>query len=157
MGDYTLYLDTARKYIKTADHLLTNTFPLVKDPKMLLTVFHNVFKAYSYAMMFMLYRDAAQGKIPPFAEDFQSMFSLFKARAERRYSINAEYIKIMEDMNDILIRRKESPMEFSRHEMFVICSDHYETKTITTEMLRNYISKAKLFIDEIDTGIVKHG
>ncbi len=157
MGDYTLYLEAARKYTKTADHLLTNTFPLVKDPKMLLTVLHNIFRAYSYAMMFMLYRDVEQGKIPPFAEDFQSMFDVFKARAERRYKINPEYIQIIEDINETLIKRKESPMEFSRHEMYVICSGQYETKTVTTKMLRDYISKAKLFIDEIDTGIVKHG
>ena len=156
MEQYLQFLENARKYAKTADHLLTNTFPLVKDPKMLLTVLNNVFMAYKHAMMFMLYRDVAQGKIPAFNDDTQTMLDIFRARSERRYSINPEYVRLLEETYSMVKEHKTSPLEFSRHEMYVICSDSYEMKKITTQNLREYISKAKLFIEEIAPQQAKH-
>ena len=156
MENYLQFLENAKKYAFTAEHLLTETYPVVKDPRMLLSVLQNAFSAYKSCMMFMLYRDVAMKKIPPFENDFQAMFALFKARAERRYSISGDYIRIIEEISAILKEHKASPMEFSRHEMYIICSDNYKMKTITTQQLREYISKAKLFIDEIDTGNAKH-
>ena len=156
MGDYKLYLDNAKRYVATADHLLTETYPLVKDPRMLLTVLQNIYGSFKSCMMYMLYKDVADGKIPEFDQDFETMLAIFKARAERRYRIKPEYIQALEQSYKALKTHKESPMEFSRHEMFVICSDKYETQTITTANLRDYIGKAKLFIGEIDSGRVKN-
>jgi len=152
MQAYEQFLENAKKYVRTADHLLTNTFPLVKDPRMLVSVLHNVDLAYRNIVLFMLNRDVTQGKIPDFDQtDFGAVISLFKARAERRYTIKLEYVKIVEEIYNLAKDHKSSPMEFARHEVFVICSDNYDVKTVTTANLREWIGKAKLFIDEIST------
>ncbi len=152
MQAYEQFLENAKKYVRTADHLLTNTFPLVKDPRMLVSVLHNVDLAYRNIVLFMLNRDVTQGKIPDFDQtDFGAVISLFKARAERRYTIKLEYVKIVEEIYNLVKDHKSSPMEFARHEVFVICSDNYDVKTVTTANLREWIGKAKLFIDEIST------
>jgi hypothetical protein len=157
MEPYMQHLENAKKYAKTAEHLLTNTFPVVQDPRMLLTVLNNVFMAFRSAMLYMLDRDVSLGKLPPFEDDnFKNVLDLFKARSERRYSISPEYVRIANDLYATLGQHRASPIEFARHEMFIICSDNYEMKKITTQNLREYIGKAKLFIDEISTPAVKH-
>ena len=157
MIDYFQHLEHARRFIQTAEHLLTETFPLVRDPRMLLSVLQNVYGSYKSMMLFYLNRDLEQGKIPPFDQDPENMIRLFKARNERRYSINPDYVKNLEEIYAILKEHRKSPMEFSRHEMLVISDESYNMKTVTTQRLRDYINKAKTFIVESSPARVEHG
>ena len=45
MEKYEELRDMARKKIQIADHMLTMTYPMIKDPKLLLAVMENIFLA----------------------------------------------------------------------------------------------------------------
>ena len=156
MGAYGEHAENAKKFIDRADHLLTETYPVVKDPRMLLAVLQNVYNAYKSMMLFYLYRDFEQGKIPSFDTDEDNMIRIFKARCERRYRISEEYVRILEETRNALKQHKSSPMEFSRQDIFVIADNDYNMQIISTQILRDYIGKAKLFIEENRTSNVKH-
>ena len=80
---------------------------------------------------------------------------MFKDKCVKRYELDAEYLKIMRDIKDIIVAHKKSPMEFSRKENFVICSDNYRMRSISANELKVYVEKAKLFIKTVSTIVSK--
>ena len=55
MEDYLVKRDTALKNLKTADHLLNITYPLVKDQKLFLSVLDHLFLALVNSIIELLY------------------------------------------------------------------------------------------------------
>src|SRR3989338_261446 len=87
--------ERARRNIQLADHMLTQTYPLVKDPKLLLAVIENIFLALTNAMASVLYYERLFKRIPPFHDNFESKFYLFKMKTAMKYNIGPDYLKLM--------------------------------------------------------------
>ena len=146
----------ANKKLQLADHILTMTYPMVKDPRLLLSSVENLFLAFSYGMGSVLHYERLFKRIPPFLDKFTTKFELFKDKCTKIYNINEEYLQIMKDLRAIIIAHKKSPMEFSRNESFFICNGNsYRMKTISINEVKNYVEKAKLFIKNISTIVSK--
>jgi hypothetical protein len=141
----------ANKKLQLADHMLTMTYPIVKDPKLLLSVIENLFLAFSYAMSSLLYYERLFKRIPSFSDNFKSKFEMFKDKCSDRYNLDEEYLKIMQEIKEIIIAHKKSPMEFQRNDNFVICNGDYRMRTISSDMIKIYVQKAKLFIKSVST------
>ena len=155
--------EKAKKRISVADHILSVTYPLVKDTKLLLAVIENIFLAYTNTIGSLLYYERVFKKIPPFQENFESKFTMFKETCIHKYNIDRSYIADIQDLKNIIISHKKSPVEFARKDRFVICSDNYKLKTVSVDELKKQIDKAKLFIQEInnitrkDEGLFRQG
>ncbi len=147
--------DTAKKKLQLADHILTMTYPMVKDPHLLLSSIENLFLAFSYGMGSVLHYDRLFKRVPLFPDNFTSKFELFKDKCVKRYNINEEYLKIIKDLKNIIIAHKKSPMEFSRSESFIICNGNYRMRTISLNEVKTYVEKAKLFIKNVSTIVSK--
>ncbi|NQV08762.1 hypothetical protein HQ529_02835 [Candidatus Woesearchaeota archaeon] len=156
MERFQLEREKALKHLRVADHMLTQTYPLVKDPKLLIAVLENIFRSLSSAMSSILYYERLFKRIPPFSEDFDSMFNTFKARCTRRYDINIEYITLIQNIKDLIQEHKKSPVEFARKDKFVITTESYHLRIISTDKIKEYISKAKLFIEEMNNMVSKN-
>lgn len=150
MEHYEKISQKAREDVKVADHMLNVTYKFVNDPKVLLSVIQRLMNAVTNTMGIVLYYERMYKRIPPFREEFDSMYNMFKDRCIKRYNINVEYIKLIEDLREILKRHQESPVEFSRKGKFVICSDDYRMRVIKAEDIKKYINKAKLFQTEAE-------
>ena len=143
--------EKAKKNIKIADHMLTVTFPLVKDTKLLLSVIENIFLGYTNAIAALLYYERLFKKIPPFQETFESKFNMFRDRCVKKHNIDKSYIIEVQDIRDIILEHRKSPIEFKRGDKFVICSDDYNIKSVSAQDIKKYVDKAKVFIEQIDT------
>jgi len=148
MERYEIALEKAKKSIHIADHMMSVTYKLVNDPKLMLPVLERVLSALTLAMATVLHYERLYKRIPPFQDNFESMFNTFKARCTRRYNINIEYITLITDVNSILTQHKQSPVEFRKDDKFVICSEDYRLKVISIDTIKKYIEKAKLFVKE---------
>ncbi len=142
--------DKAKKYIYIADHMLSVTYPLVKDPKLLLAVIENIFLAYTNTIGSLLYYERLFKRIPPFQENFESKFNMFKETSVLKYKIDKSYVADIQDIKNIILAHRKSPVEFARKDRFVICSNNYKLKTISVNEIKKHIDKAKLFIQEIN-------
>lgn len=147
--------DEAEKKLHLADHMLTMTYPMIKDPKLLLSAIESLFLAFSYGMSSVLYYERLFKRIPLFPDDFRSKFEVFKDRCSERYNLDKEYLKIMQELKEIIVAHKKSPMEFPRNDAFVICSADYRTKVIFPNMIKIYVEKAKLFIKRVSAIVSK--
>jgi hypothetical protein len=149
-------LEKAKRNINIADHILFVTYPLVKDAKLLLAIIENIFLAYSNAVSSILYYNQFLKLIPPFQNNFESKLSIFRQRCVDKYKIDRSYLIEMQDIKDIIIGHKKSPLEFVRRDRFVICSENYKLKTINLEAIRRHLNKAKLFIGEATSILAKY-
>ena len=84
--------DSAGKKLQIADYMLTMTYPLVRDPKLLLSVAENLFLAYSYSISSLLHYERLFKRIPTFQEDFSSKLDMFADRCLGKYGIGEENI-----------------------------------------------------------------
>jgi|SRR3989338_579800 len=151
MEKFNELMESAKKKLNFADHLLSMAYPLVKDPKLLLSVAENLFMAFSYSMASLLYYERHFKRIPPFQDNFEIKLNLFKSECAARYGIEDEQIKAMQELKEILVAHKKSPIEFPRKESFMIFNESYEAKTLTQDLLKGHIKKAKLFIKRLST------
>lgn len=156
MEKFQILREEAKKNIQLADHMLTVTYPLVKDPKLLLAVVENIFLSLTNSMGSVLYHERLFKNIPPFNDNFESKFNMFHEKIIPRHNIDKDYERFIQEVKDIITAHKKSPVEFSRKDSFVICSDEYKMKTISINELKEYISKARSFIQETNTIVSKH-
>ena len=155
MEKYEQLRDNARKKIQIADHMLTMTYPMVKDPKLLLAVMENIFLALTNSIGSLLYYERQYKLVPPFQDTFVSKFNVFKQKCVKRHNIDEEMILLVQEIKDIIMQHKKSPVEFTRNDSFVICSEDYRMKTISLEKMKNYISKSRLFMQHINSIVGK--
>jgi len=156
MEQFQIARDDAIKKLKLADHMLTITYQLVQDPKLLLAVLENIFHSLNNAMNSILYYDRLFKRIPILPDSFEAKLNIFKTMCAPRYNIKREYIDLIRDIRDIIINHKSSPIEFARKDKFVICSDNYKMKTISIPDIKKYIAQAKLFIIDMSSIVEKN-
>ena len=137
--------EIAKKKLQLADHILTMTYPIVNDGRLLLAVMENIFLALTNAMGSVLYYERLFKRVPPFHDNFSSKFNLFKEYAEKK-KVNEEYLKLIQNTKSIIVKHKTSHVEFARKDQFVICNGSYKTHTISVNELKDYIAKAKSFL-----------
>lgn len=146
--------DTAKKKLQLADHILTMTYPVVRDSKLLLAVIENLFLSLTNAMGSVLYYERTFKRVPPFQDNFSSKFNLFKEYANKK-EINQDYIHMIQNIKNIIIQHKKSPVEFARKDQFVICNGNYKMQTLSVNELKTYIEKAKTFLTHTSSIISK--
>lgn len=134
----------AKKHLNTADHMLTITYPMIKDPKILLAVLDNLNVAVKNMMEAVLEYDYLFKNISGFDDTFIAKYSVFKQKCAKRYSFDDGFMELLKELNDTHKAHKESPVEFPRKNSFIICNKNYETKKITFDDLKQKIAKAKL-------------
>jgi phage regulator Rha-like protein len=143
--------EIAKKKVFVADHILTQTYPLLKDSKLLLATLENLFLAYANSIGSILHYELIFNRVPSFKEDFDSKFKLFKERTAPKYNIKQEDINTIKEIRDIIVQHKKSPIEFVRDDRFIICNDNYKMETINLDKLKKMMFSAKRFIDKVCT------
>lgn len=139
-------LAEAKRTLKIADHIVFVTYKLVNDPKILIVVLENLFLCFTNSMAAVLYYERYYKKIPPFHDNFQSKFNMFREKIINKYNISSDYLKVIEEIKDLLLAHQKSPLEFKRKDKFVICSEQYKLRSITIPKMKDYVAKAKEFL-----------
>ena len=148
MEKFQVLRENAKKTVRMADHILTVTYPLLKDPKILVSAAKNIFSAAEQAMTSVLEHERLFKRIPSYQDNFESKFRVFKEKIVPRHNISPGNVKTIRELKDILSAHKESPVEFTRKEKYVICSDDYDMKTLSEKQLKNHLKNTKIFIEQ---------
>jgi hypothetical protein len=156
MEEFQQYRGLAAKNIRAAEHILNVTYQLVEDTRLLLGVAENIAMAAANTMYSLVSYERLYRRIPPYLDNFDSRYSVFRIRIATRYNLDDSYMEFVKKMKDIIQHHKESPIEFARKGKFVICSEGWKIETIGTEQLKQYIYKAKEFFDLVNRITSKH-
>ncbi|MEK6904517.1 MAG: hypothetical protein AABW87_02900 [Nanoarchaeota archaeon] len=151
-ADFHTFVDEANKSFQTADHLTYSTYPLVKDPKLLLVIAENLFKALSKGMEAIVYYERLYKRIPPINDDFNSKFEVFREKCAPRYNLPRDSILLMRDLKNILDHHKKSPTEFRKgYDRFIMADRNLTVKTLDISKVKNYLHLTKSFIFKVNS------
>jgi hypothetical protein len=150
MIDYNELREEAKKKIRIADHMLFVTYPLIKDPKLLIAVIENIFLTLTNTTGYILYYERKFKNVPSFFDTFESKYRVFSEKIVEKYKIDKNYLEFLKKIRNILIAHRRSPMEFSRKDKFVICSSDYKLEVLGVNEIKDYLEKAKSFFSLID-------
>lgn len=139
----------ALRSIQVADHMLTQTFPLVKDTKLLLPVLNHIYSACDSIMGSVLHYDRIFKKIPPFHDTFDSKFHIFQDKSARLNKLE-RFVPFVRQVKDVVDRHRESSVEFTRNNSFIICDDDFKLRTINVDFLKKMIDNSKSFYREAE-------
>ena len=151
MEQFNSSLIEANNSFKTADHLAYVSYPLLKDNKLLLAITQNLYIAGLKSVDTVLHYEKMYKRISFLPTDFDSKMVMFEKSLAPKMNIKPGVCKIIRDLRFIMQQHRNSPIEFSRKEKFVICSDDYNSmKTIDIEMLKSYIVVMRDFLQAVN-------
>ncbi len=142
--------EKALRNLKIATHLLTQSYPLLQDPKLLLAVLQNLFLAMAHAMTAILAHEREWKRIPAFSDNFDARFDLLKLKVAPRQKIPAEQLQMILDIRALVSAHKEASVTFARKDAFVICEEGYRLKTLTVQDMKTMLAKTKVFIQQME-------
>jgi len=145
MEQLNLAKKDAVKHMKVADHLLTMTYPLVNDPKLLKLVMKNLYMSVKKTMAAFILYNKPHTKIK---DDFNKLLKKTTPLLDK-YEISKEYLVFLNDLNKTINTQKKSEVEFIRKNKFVFTNKDYKLNTITQEEMKEYLIKGKLFMRTI--------
>lgn len=150
MNDYIEFISKSKRNIQIADHLLTQTYPLVKDPSLFLAVLENISSSFKNSMDSLIFFERENKTIPPFHDSFESKLNLFKLKLMSKHNISQDYLILFLDIKELLNKHKKSPVAFSREDTFVICSEKYDISKLSVPQIKKFINKSKLFYELVN-------
>ena len=135
-------MEEALKTLKIADHLLSTTYPLVKDPKILIGVLSNLHIVYDRIILLTV-----RGHQVFQPRTFVARYEQFKQLVGEK--LNEEELRSIKVINELYEEHNESPVEFTRKQQMVICSPNYSLKTLTYSSLKRHVVHAKSIVKKL--------
>jgi len=135
-------LKDAIKSLQTADRMLTMTYPLVKDEKLLVAVLDNIYLAASGAINAILENQREQKKIPPYQKDLDSKMNMMRLKVCEELKIDPKELTFIEYLKELVKAQRNSNVKFSRNDQRVFLKDE-QIKTLSKLRLETHIQKAK--------------
>jgi hypothetical protein len=139
--------EKAVKSVKVADHMLGVSYPLLKDPKILVSIANNMLLAVDYAITSVLEHEKLFKRIQNYPDSVEGKFALMKQRAlkgsdNKNFDVISELVAIVKSHN-------ASSVEFHRQDKFVIASDSYELRTLTDKELKEHLVKVRGIVEQL--------
>jgi len=135
-------LKNAIKNLQIADHMTYVTFPLVKDKRLFLKIFDNIYKAIIECINAILNYEFLYKRIKIYSNLNQNIETFIDKCAKKYFLTNGQIKKIKKI---ILINKqhKQSAIEFVRQDKIIIMSDSLGIQTLTLQEIKEYLLLAK--------------
>ena len=145
---------SAEKSLKTIDHLIYITFPLIKDKRILLKVIQEIKTILTNCIKAILQYEYLYKRIRLY-QNPESNFKTFVEKCSKRYSISGEEIKIMLELFDFVEKHNESPFEFVKGDKIIILSENLNQKILTLEKIKSFLFLAKNILRKTKENIIQ--
>lgn len=139
MEKFQELLEDSKSKLEIAEQVVMKTFPMTKDPKLLMNATDNLFLSMTYAMGAMLHFERANQRIVAFDDKFEQKTEIFEKSCMPRYGIGNEYMIVMKRLKDIIVDHHRSAMVFAKNEQLVICGDDYKIRKLGYDEIKRYL------------------
>lgn len=151
LSEHEIARNRAHLQYNTAHHLLNVTLPLVKDPKLLVGIVHNLSSALEYSLDALLAYEKKLNLIPEydntFNNDFNTKLTLFKQGAVLRHKIPESYFNLIHQLKQIQEIHKNCPVKFQRGNRIVMCTHDYNMHLLSHNEVKEYLKQTKEFLE----------
>ncbi|MFA6461464.1 MAG: hypothetical protein WCV90_04295 [Candidatus Woesearchaeota archaeon] len=143
-GDKKVSLEYAWQQHRIAEHLLTVTYPLTKDTKLLMGIIYNLCGSLDYALDSLLQK----AKLSPESNWRRKLLTL-----KMNKLVSEPHSKFIAQVQEAKALHRACPTEFVRGDRIVMCSKDYQLKTITPKEIKEWASKTASFLTAAETVI----
>ena len=147
---FSLLLADANRQVQIADHLLTVTFPMVNDPKLLLSVVEHSRRALEDAADAVVDYHVSRGEYELPEHGKRDAVVAFADLAKiRRPDIDErdEAVRLVHEFRQTLQEHKEAHNAFKREDKLVIATDGFSRiKELSPQELKRSLSVIKRFV-----------
>ena len=134
------YIKEADQQIVLANHLLTRTFPLSNDLKILLSVLQVIHSAHEKIFLAVLDNDFLRPKISLTAS-FIIKFDAFSKLVLDKKLLSKEELNIFKIVEEEWQYHKDSSVEFVKDDNIIMADNNFKLQKINEEKLKDYINK----------------
>ena len=139
-------LNKAEKTIRISDHMIYITYPLIRENKLLKSILKQIYGTAEEVIDAVLQHEwtfkriAQPGRGITLANS--QNFELFQ-KCTARYSITLQETEKLKELLKLMVKHKESSIEFTRKDKLVFMSNNARTESIGLEDLKNYLTVLK--------------
>jgi hypothetical protein len=145
MEKFQELLQHSKDKLEIAEQVVMQTFPMTKDPKLLMNASDNLFLSMTYGMGALLHFEAKNKRMDAFEDKFEDKTNAFEKQCVPRYGIKLEYITVMRRLKGIIVEHHKSAMVFSKNDQLVICGEDYKIRKLGYGEIKRYLYYAGSF------------
>ncbi len=138
-------LKTAFDHFQTAEHLYHKTFPVTRDPKLLLAIVKSISNSLEHFLETVLTKEKISSP-----EGLLKKINALRPLAHK-YHLSNDNIVFMLRIQEILHAQKQSPVEFRRGDKRVLCSEDYELEILSPQEVKHFITQTKKILNTLKT------
>ncbi len=135
-------LKEAIRALQIADHMTYVTFPLVKEQRLILKIFDEIYKSIIGCINAILNYEYLYKRIKLYRDNNDNM-QTFIGKCAKNYTLNNEQIKKIKEIIELNKRHKQSAMEFVKKDKIVILSDSLKTQVLNIQIIKQYLLTTK--------------
>ncbi len=145
----------AEKNLKTIDHIIYVTFPLIKDKRLLLKVIQDIKGITTRCITSILQYEYLYKRVG-LHKDSRENFKTFTEKCAPRYGISKDEIRLLLELFEFVEKHKESPFEFVKNGKIVILSENSRPATLTLEKTKEFLIMAKNILRKTKESMKSH-
>jgi len=142
-------LKEAVRCLKIADHMTYVTFPLVKEQRLILKIFDEIYKSIIGCINTILNYEYLYKRISLYTDNKDNM-QTFMNKCAKNYTLNNEQIKKIKEIIELNKKHKQSAMEFVKKDKIVILSDSLKTQVLNIQIIKQYLLIAKELLMKVN-------
>lgn len=142
-------LKEAIRALQIADHMTYVTFPLVKEQRLILKIFDEIYKSIIGCINAILNYEYLYKRIKLYRDTNDNM-QTFINKCAKNYTLNNEQIKKIKEILELNKRHKQSAMEFVKKDKIVILSDSLKTQILNIQTIKQYLLIAKELLMKVN-------
>ena len=147
-------LKEAIRALQVADHMTYVTFPLVKEQRLILKIFDEIYKSIIGCINAILNYEYLYKRIKLYRDNKDNM-QTFIDKCAKNYTLNNEQIKKIKEILELNKKHKQSAMEFVKKDKVVILSDSLRTQVLTIQIIKQYLLLAKELLMKVNEKMKK--
>ncbi|MEM4326165.1 MAG: hypothetical protein QXU40_02595 [Candidatus Pacearchaeota archaeon] len=147
-------IENAEKIIRTADHIVYITFPLVRDKRLLLKVIKEIKEAIIICLNSILSYESTKNKVPLY-KDFRDNLEMFKEEYAINYRMTSTEISSILELLDFVKFHEESQFEFMKKDSIVIMSGGFDSKVLTLNQVKEFLILGKSVLKKTKEGLFR--
>ncbi len=142
------YVKEATQSIDIAYHLLTRTYPLAEDSKILLSVLKSIYTSHEKIFLAVLDNEFLRPKISPTAS-FIIKYDRFKQLVLEKKLLEKEELSVFKEIEQLWNEHKESTVEFTKDNNVIMADEDFKIQKLSEEQLKKYISQTRVILKKL--------
>lgn len=136
-------MQRASRKLAAADTMITKTYTLVGEPKVLMGAIENMYLAVTDTMAAVMLHDRL-----PLADDYCGLMKGF-AGAAKKHKIKRQHIAHARSIKEIIDKHRDSSVVFTRGQKLFICGESFrKLDELTYEKAITMNERTKLFVKD---------